>query len=343
MLDDETTERNESESSGVGEGLRGEAASGGDEPEALGATPEEVDAAPQRPTLDNDDKRTALQAGVKAALQALPGEFQFRHTVSGIAATDLFNLNTFLGAGIEMEVVRTLNALRHIWDPQSIWASYRFERSSQAFPDVRLISAGVYGADEIALGVELKGWWMLAKEGVPSLRYQVSPNACAPHDLVCVVPWHLSNAVSGEAIAAEPWVESALYAAEWRDYWWQHVREVAENTNTSISYPSGAAPYPSKADRVTAVPAYDGGDNYGRLPRCRPLMDQFVSSTMAVPILGIEARAWVKFLRLHTDSVDPNLVAERLQRQLRSRDRKVSSDRAEGILHQLDEISRMLP
>lgn len=43
----------------------------------------------------------------------------------------------------------------------------------------------------------LKGWWMLAKEKVPSLRYQVSPDACTDWDLVCCVPWHLDSAVSG--------------------------------------------------------------------------------------------------------------------------------------------------
>lgn len=310
-------------------------------PDETEPTAEQVQAGPTRPDLSADAPLTSLQAGVRAALLALPGEFEFKHTVSGIAATDLFNLNTFLGAGIEMEVVRTLNALRPIWDPGNAWAGYRFERSSQAFPDVRLVNRGMAGED-IALGIELKGWWMLAKEGVPSLRYQVAPAACAPHDLVCVVPWHLSNAVSGEAIAAEPWVESARYAAEWRDYWWQNIRK-AVGTDSSVTYPEDAAPYPNKAERSAAVPAYDGGGNYGRLPRCRPLMDAYVASTMTVPILGIEARAWVAFLKLHTDSADPEAVIAALQRQLKTRDKQVAPDLAERILSALDETSELLP
>lgn len=83
-----------------------------------------------------------------------------------------------LGAGIATEVVRTLNKPREVWDPDSRWAGYRFERSSQAFPDVRLVRPGDADPD-IAIGVELKGWWLLSKEGVPSLRYQVAPAACA--------------------------------------------------------------------------------------------------------------------------------------------------------------------
>ncbi len=296
---------------------------------------------PTRSTLDSADPKTKLVAGVRAALLALPGEFEFKHSVSGIAATDLFNLNTFLGAGIEMEVVRTLNSLRQIWDPDSEWPAYRFERSAQAFPDVRLTKRDMHGED-IALGIELKGWWLLAKEGVPSLRYQVSPAACAPHDLICVVPWHLNNAVSGEAVAAEPWVESARFAAEWRDHWWQDIRD-AKGTDTSIQYPPDAAPYPTKAERVTAVPAYDGGGNYGRLPRCRPLMDSFIDSSMRIPILGIEAKAWVAFLAKHRESADPESVAAKLQRELRMKDKAVSEAQAQLILAKLTELADLLP
>ena len=98
----------------------------------------------------------------------------------------------------------------------------------------------------------LKGWWMLAKEKVPSLRYQVSPDACTDWDLVCCVPWHLDSAVSGVPVVAEPWVESAKYAAEWRDYWWTNIKET--DGSAELEYPADATPYPSKADRVTVHP-----------------------------------------------------------------------------------------
>ncbi|WP_443094837.1 hypothetical protein [Rothia koreensis] len=295
---------------------------------------------PTRPQLADDDPRTSLQNGIRAALLALPGEFRFKHNVSGVAATDLFNLNTFLGAGIELEVVRTLNALRPIWDPDNEWSTYKFERSNQAFPDVRLVDRSSTTQENIALGIELKGWWMLAKEGVPSLRYQVSPDACTDFDLVCVVPWHLSSAVSGEAMVVAPWVESARYAAEWRDYWWQHLR--TSSHDTSIDYPEDAAPYPTKADRVTAIPAYDGGKNYGRLPRSRPLMDTFIQDTMSVPILGIAADSWVKFLQLHKDNVDPDFIANELQRRLDIKNQELAPDIAARILSALDDIENLL-
>ncbi len=295
---------------------------------------------PERPVLDPLDPRTRLREGVKAALQALPGEFDFPHVVGGVNATDLFSLNSFLGSGIELEVVRTLNGLRTIWDPQSQWSNYRFERSAQAFPDVRLVNRGTDG-DPVALGIELKGWWMLAKEGVPSLRYYVAAAACTDWDLVCCVPWHLSSAVSGKAVVAEPWVESAKYAALWRDYWWTNVRETSGDH--SLTQPTDPKPYPTKTDSVNVSANEDAGGNFGRLPRCRPLMDEFVESTMRVPILGIETRAWVNFLKSHTDSASSAAVVEQLQRKLTRLDGSIAPDQAERILAQVRVLAALLP
>lgn len=304
------------------------------------ATQAQVRAGPLRPVLDPNDPRTTLREGVKAALRALPGEFSHPHPISGVDATDLFSLNSFLGSGIELEVVRTLNALRTIWDPRSEWSNYRFERSAQSFPDVRLVNRGIQGVP-IALGIELKGWWMLAKEGVPSLRYLVSADACTRWDLVCCVPWHLSSAVSGEAVVVEPWVESAKYAALWRDYWWTQVR--VTKGDSTIVQPVDPRPYPAKADSVNVVASQDTGGNFGRLPRCRPLMDDFVDATMRVPIVGIEARAWVHFLKVHTESVGSDAVIRQLQRQLRGMDKQVAPERAEQILTRVRELVGLLP
>lgn len=296
---------------------------------------------PMRPILDPVDPLTKLQHGVKAALNALPGEFEFEHPISGVAATDLFSLNSFIGAGIELEVVRTLNKLRPIWDPDSHWPTYRFERSSQAFPDVKLVDGSASSDLPIALGIELKGWWMLSKEGVPSLRYEVSSDACAPHDLVCVVPWYLSSAVSGLPQVVEPWVESAKYAAQWRDYWWQFVRETDDERG--LIFPESPILYPTKKDHVSVRPLADGGGNFGRLPRCKPLMDEFIEQTKRVPILGISTKAWVEFLKLHTDGkASDEVVIENLHRKLKTRDRKIAPSIAEEIIHHLNELGRLM-
>jgi len=292
--------------------------------------------------LDPSDPLTSLQRGVRAALNALQGEFEFEHPISGVAATDLFSLNAFIGAGIELEVVRTLNKLRPIWDPESEWSTYRFERSSQAFPDVKLVDGSANSPLPVALGIELKGWWMLSKEGVPSLRYMVAPQACAPHDLVCVVPWYLSNAVSGQPQVVQPWVESARLAAMWRDYWWQNRR--ATKDDTTLIVPEDASPYPTKADHVSVHPVSDSGGNFGRLPRCKPLMDEFIFQTMREPILGIRTKAWVQFLRLHKDGdASDEAVISELHKQLRARDETIAPSVAEKIVARLDELRQLLP
>ena len=69
------------------------------------------------------------------------------------------------------------------------------------------------GAVDVALGIELKGWYLLSKEREPSFRYTVTPSACAPQDLLVVVPWHLKNVLSGEPVVYEPYIEQAHYVA----------------------------------------------------------------------------------------------------------------------------------
>ncbi|HTU91770.1 MAG TPA: hypothetical protein VMF69_16935 [Gemmataceae bacterium] len=84
-----------------------------------------------------------------------------------------------MGANIEEQVVRTLNLIRSTWDADGRYALYSFVRRPQTFPDVRLRKAS---GDETLMGVELKGWYLLAKEGEPSLRFQATAAACAKQD-----------------------------------------------------------------------------------------------------------------------------------------------------------------
>ena len=112
------------------------------------------------------------------------------------------------------------------------------------------------------MGIELKGWYLLAKEAEPSLRFQVTPAACATQDLIVVVPWVLSNVISGSPILFEPFIESARFAAEYRNYHWQHVRQTAQDSSIEIA--PHARPYPSKSDPISDRAVADGGGNFGR-------------------------------------------------------------------------------
>lgn len=272
---------------------------------------------PEAPALDPADPRTQLQKRLRATLLGLPTYFEFHNQIAGVNATDLHSLNTLLGAAIEDQVVKALNQHRPLWDPDDDWLGYTFERQSQRFPDVRLVRKGGPGGPDIALGIELKGWFLLAKEGEPSFRFTTTPAVCADVDLLVVVPWYLDNVLSGSPVAAEPYVASARWAAEYRNHYWRHTRGAADGADRGISAPPDARPYPSRYAQIADVPAYDGGKNFGRVARVPGLMDSFVTATNELEVLGIRISDWYRFLRTHSDQADPDEVSERLERDLR--------------------------
>lgn len=287
--------------------------------------------APPTPlVLDPDDPRTRLIERLKSVLAGLPSFFDFKNTFSGVNATDLHSLNTLLGASIEGQVVKALNLQRPIWDPEDEWLGYAFERQSQVFPDVRLVRRGDGGQVEIGLGIELKGWFLLAKEGVPSFRFVTTPAACADHDLLVVLPWFLDNVLAGSPATAEPFVVSARWAAEYRNYYWQHMRGTSDDT--TITSPSGAAPYPSSDTRISDAPAYDGGKNFGRVARVSGLMDEFIKTANNTEVLGIRIGDWHSFLRLHADQADLDEVTARLRRDLARKVARKSDADAEALI-----------
>lgn len=220
---------------------------------------------PSEPELPEGDPRTLLVQRVRSALMVLPGFFEFGTHFEGIDATDLFALNSVLGASIEGQVVRTLNKMRGEWDPYEQWAGYRF-------------------------------------------------------------PWRLSNIMSGTPVASEPWVASARYAAELRNYWWEHVRRTSDPRG--IRHPGGVQPYPSKDMNFNDVPEYDGGGNFGRLSRVAGLTTDFVAAATAQDALGIPIDHWINFLKLHSDNSDPEIVTASLLRELTANARARSEEDA---------------
>src|SRR2546422_10442772 len=87
------------------------------------------------------------------AMRSLPDHFKTTTNIEGMLATDIFTLNTALGATIEEQVVYSLNALRSVWDPNKVYQTYAFIRQSQTFPDVVLRRKT--DGREIVMGIEL--------------------------------------------------------------------------------------------------------------------------------------------------------------------------------------------
>ena len=249
---------------------------------------------PSRSTSIPDEswEHRGLYDRVVRSLYAVPAYFESSTVIEGLVATDLQTLNQVLGATIESQVVATLNSMRRVWDPDDRYGQYAFVRQAQVFPDVLLKSD--HNGSETLLGIELKGWYLLAKERMPNFRFQVTPEACSRADLIVVVPWALEYVLSGRPVAHKPYVESARYAAEFRNHWWRETRKSQDDA--SIVIPDGVGPYPSKGDRIADKPAVDRGGNFGRLARTG-LMDEYIAEMLNVELSGIPINDWTEFLQ----------------------------------------------
>lgn len=231
---------------------------------------------------------------VRDALYALPGHFDSPTTIDGMLAPDVFTLHGALGATIEEQVVQTLNKIRSVWDPNKKYETYSFVRQPQTFPDV-LLRQRTNGMD-ILLGIELKGWYLLNSEGMPNFRFLVNPQCCNEWDFLVVVPWVLSNVISGSPVIYDVFVESARYSAAQRNYYWEHERD--STADKSVILASDIKPYPSKKDRISDKAVSDPGNNFGRLARYGVMKD-YVQRMMETSVRGVSAKKWLNFFKQH--------------------------------------------
>lgn len=288
-------------------------------------------------------KHSDLLHNVKDALISLPSYFKTETTIEGISATDIFTLNSALGATIENQVVATLNQMRSVWDPKDEYTLYAFTRQSQTFPDVLLKrkSGDSSQGDEIILGIELKGWYLLAKEAEPSFRFQVTAKACAPQDLLVVVPWALNNVISGSPRVFTPYIESARYAAEYRNYHWQNLREA--KTDSAVVIPTGVGPYPKKADQISDKPKSDSGGNFGRFARTG-IMDKYLAQALEELLCGIQAAHWLRFFKIFQDQRDTASIVEAidgLRARVEAQLKTTPSDELSAILTILESLKTL--
>lgn len=150
---------------------------------------------PPKPVEPANWEHFDLWRRVRNALFVVPDRFTTPINIEGLSATDIFTLNAPLAATIEDSFVKTLNLLRPVWDPDSKYQTYSFVRQAQTFPDVVLRT--IDNGSKPLLGVEMKGWYLLAKEGEPTFRFTATAAACNPWDLLVVVPDRPSSDFGG--------------------------------------------------------------------------------------------------------------------------------------------------
>jgi hypothetical protein len=306
----------------------------------LAAEPAVLPPRPEPTEPDANWEHLELWKSVTKALYTLPSTFQSELVISGVLATDLFAFNSSLGATIEEQVIASLNKLRSVWDPEQKYALWSFERQPQTFPDVVLRTSAPDVEPKILMGIELKGWYALAKEREPSFRYKVTPAVCAPQDLLVVVPWALSKVISGSPQVFTPFVMGARHAAETRNWYWQHSR-VDRGGARGITLSQSVNHYPSKADPIGDVPEADSG-NFGRLARAG-VMEQYISELFDDKLSGIPLLAWQKFLGLFTESQTSVTLERGLSNLARAYPSNTAgAERAEAIRAKLAELALLI-
>ncbi len=271
----------------------------------------------------------------------LPSLFKSDLVIAGVRATDLHAFNTSLGATIEEQVVAGMNAIRDAtWDKDRKYTDLTFVRQSQTFPDVVLTEAAPpHKPVTPIMGIELKGWYAMAKEGVPSFRYTTTPEAAAPQDLLAVFPWALSAVISGTPILFPPYVTSARHAAEYRNWWWQYERDAKRDASIKVSTHEGY--YPIKSDLIADVPAEDAG-NFGRIARTKLLQREgYIDATLQAELSGIPLYAWLKFFKLFSESNTEEKITASLDRMRTHAAKKGKTKDAEALAEVLDLIATL--
>jgi len=309
-------------------------------PDDIEVNATEMPPAPVSIEPDSAWEHVALYKRVREALYALPSSFRPDLSISGVLATDLHTFNTSLGATIEAQVTDALNESREIWDPDKSYAHYRFVRQSQTFPDVILRSANPAAADPIIMGIELKGWFALAKEKEPSFRYKVTPAVCAPQDLLVVFPWALTNVISGTPILYPPFVIGARYAAEYRNWYWQHEKK----GNSVLRLSRATNSYPAKTDPISDEAVNDAGGNFGRIARTN-LMEGFKKRLFAEELSGIPIEAWIEFFTIFSQNTTRDMILAKLDNMAKSQGKRkplLSDEAVRRIRDALAEIESLL-
>lgn len=258
-------------------------------------------------------------------------------------------MNSVLGSTLEVQVVDALNHMRDSWDPPlqgttlGKFALYSFVRMPQSFPDVRL-QKDTSDDSDVLFGIELKGWYLLGKEGEPSYRFKAHALASGDLDMLVVIPWYLRNVLSGRPVVLKPYIAPSSWAAAYRDWYWEWKRD---NPNKQPQADRGfrpappiapPPPYPQGKSEMSSKPISDSGGNFGRFSRAG-LMDEYIGQMLEANISGIRARDWVTFFKAFTESRTKEDITAGLQaiaaKQAAVADTDVAARQVLSLVHEM--------
>lgn len=271
---------------------------------------------PQKMLPDSKWKYFELWETINKLIRLLPNYFESEIVIKGVDATDLYSVGSLFSTAIESNLVDGLNKTRNLWDAENQYLTLAFKRQSQTFPDVLLVDSL---ENKVIFGIELKAWYALSKEGEPSFRFKIDPDACNKSDLLVVFPWLLSDVTAGKPVLLSPFVELAKYAAEMRNYQWQLYR-AAKGENSIIKRPNEQYrhPYPKAKQKSSDSSVDDQGNNFGRIARPGQggLLDIYLAEILNTYYLGIKLKHWIKIFKSIADGNSDEQIDAALDRSL---------------------------
>lgn len=109
----------------------------------------------------------------------------------------------------------------------------------------------------------------------------------------------------GISVSLRTYIRSARFAAEYKNFYWEHRRSSSGNKNIKLSTATGH--YPIKSDLISDVPMEDSGGNFGRFARTE-VMDEFTVEVGMQLLAGIPTQAWRKFFKVFTENPTPGAI-----------------------------------
>jgi hypothetical protein len=271
---------------------------------------------PIRQLPNKDWEHFAVWQKVYDLIEALPNYFKSEILIKGINVTDIYAVGSLFSAVIEAQIVDILNKLRNVWDPENQYSNYVFIRQSQTFPDI--LFANIQNNNHVIFGIELKAWYVFSKESEPSFRFTVDPDACGQPDLLVVMPWFLSEVISGTPSLLFPYIELGKYAAEYRNYYWSKSRATSNRSALIIRPPiEFRHPYPQSKMEASDKAEGDKGNNFGRIARAG-LLDDYLEKIKRIDYLGIRVVHWMKFFKVMSENKTSEVIDKQLDSILAS-------------------------
>ena len=159
--------------------------------------------------------------------------------------------------------------------------------------------------------------------------------------MLVVVPWALSDVVSGSPKVFDPFVTGARFAAEYRNWYWEYKK--GGKSDNSIILSTSTQNYPMKSDQISDQPKIDGGNNFGRFARTG-VMDTYISQIFSEKLVGIPLVSWQRFLAIFTEgnTLDEATITLERWASAVSEDTALSAEVKGTISRKLREIAELL-